>query len=139
MNRSLGWKWGRLMWCGVHLVRTTYRPSLVGSPATTACLAPPGFPVHWILSGNVNANTLGSGWAALTEKTLAKMVVAAIASRAREGIEWLCMLIILSPQHASSLLSTSNHLIVWPHGIPRGWSNAVRSTVRRIQFEPPGA
>src|SRR5580704_8359169 len=75
MKRSLGWKWGWLMWCGCHLVRTIYRPGLAGSPASIAWLAPPALSVHWILSGRVYERTFGSGAAAFTEtspnKTLA--------------------------------------------------------------------
>src|SRR5438045_308492 len=40
MKRSLGWKCGRLKLPGSHLVRTAYMPGFVGSPTSTAVLAP---------------------------------------------------------------------------------------------------
>src|SRR5262249_51585566 len=59
MNRSLGWKWGRLIWCGPHLIRTMYGPGLLGSPRITASFAPSGVSFHSIWLGNLYASAAG--------------------------------------------------------------------------------
>src|SRR5207247_2514122 len=60
-KRSFGWKCGRLMLPGSHLMRTTYGPGLLGSPKSTACsLVPAAFRTHLTSAGVVEL-VMGDG------------------------------------------------------------------------------
>src|SRR5262249_55794025 len=60
-KRSFGWKCGRLMLPGNHLMRTTYGPGLLGSPYSTACsFVPAAFRTHLMSAGVVKSTAVRS-------------------------------------------------------------------------------
>src|SRR5579862_5315011 len=75
MYRSLGWKCGRLMLPACHLVNSTYRPGLSGSPARIAVADFP-LSVHLMSFGRVI-------WIAFGSSPAANIVAAARNKRTR--------------------------------------------------------